>query len=166
MKLEQKIENREKNLLLHYESVRKDLDIILTSTIPNQKNLMKTILWLNASILGAILTQYKTLPCAICLLPSIAFSFFSLLLILYSLKTGQVKSFGQANIDEIENFSDEFERISGISFMMFATREAFEHNLNIIERRAKKISKATTFTLVSLIIIMLYGIIAINIKLH
>ena len=45
-------ENYEHNLKLYNESIRKDLDITLTSTIPIQKNLMKTILWLNSSIIG------------------------------------------------------------------------------------------------------------------
>lgn len=41
---DEQIENREKNLKLHYEAMRKDLDIVLTSMIPTQKNLMKTIM--------------------------------------------------------------------------------------------------------------------------
>ena len=48
-------ESYEYNLKLYNESIRKDLDITLSS-IPAQKNLMKTILWLNSSIIGLCLT--------------------------------------------------------------------------------------------------------------
>lgn len=47
-----KVKNYESNLKLSYDSIRKDYDIILTSIIQTQKNLIKTYLWLNTFILG------------------------------------------------------------------------------------------------------------------
>ena len=56
------VKNYESNLKLSYDSIRKDYDIILTSVIPTQKNLIKTYLWLDTFILGIcfFLCQGKT----------------------------------------------------------------------------------------------------------
>lgn len=167
MDLTKKIENREKNLIIHYESVRKDLDIVLTSTIPTQKNLMKTILWINATIIGFIATQYNNLPYSIAFIVSISYSAFAILIIIYSLKKGRRKAFGQSNVRDLEKIKqDKFEHIRGINHIMRTTEEAFYRNLSITEERAKYLSGATTATLISLIIIFLYAVVVINIKLR
>ena len=167
MELDKKIENREKNLTLHYESVRKDLDIVLTSTIPTQKNLMKTILWINASIIGAVVVQEAPLLYFKWLLIPFFFSFFAILLIVYSLKKGQTKSFGEADINKIEQLaSDKFEHIHGLSIMMYTAKDALEQNLIIVAKRAKNLSGAITFTLVSLLALLLYIVLILNIKLR
>jgi hypothetical protein len=45
----------EENLKDYLDIVKDDLKILLTSTIPTQKNLMKTLLWVNMSILGFLI---------------------------------------------------------------------------------------------------------------
>jgi hypothetical protein len=164
MKIDDKVRNREKNLTIHYDSVRKDLDIVLTSTIPTQKNLMKTILWVNASILAMELTQFSQLPYHEWLSVSMCFSFFAIYIIIYSLKKGQIKYFGEANIEDVESLKDDqFEHIRGLSLMMFTAKDALEKNLNIVQTRAKKLSYATTFTLLSLGVIAIYAVVVANI---
>lgn len=51
-------ENYEKNLKLQLESFRKDLDIMLTSVIPNQLSLVRMYLWFNASIFGGLIAIF------------------------------------------------------------------------------------------------------------
>jgi len=78
-------------------------------------------------------------------------SFIAILLIVYSLKKGQQKAFGEASIDDIEKIkSDKFEHIYGLSIMMYTAKDALEHNLSIVEKRAKNLSSATNFTLLSI----------------
>ena len=97
------IENYEHNLKIVYDSMRKDLDIILTSTIPTQKSLMKTLLWLNLTIIGFVMNQYNKVIYEILLSPSFAFSLFAIISILYSLKKGRIKFLGSPKIKIIEN---------------------------------------------------------------
>ena len=54
----QNYENYEKNLKLQLESSRKDLDIMLTSVIPNQLSLVRMYLWFNASIFGGLVAIF------------------------------------------------------------------------------------------------------------
>ncbi|EJM0816316.1 hypothetical protein NNT63_000360 [Campylobacter jejuni] len=53
-------ENYEKNLKLQLESKRKDLDIQLTSIIPNQIVLVRTYLWFSTLIVASILTIFSS----------------------------------------------------------------------------------------------------------
>ncbi|HED6059870.1 TPA: hypothetical protein R5W04_000078, partial [Campylobacter jejuni] len=53
-------ENYEKNLKLQLESKRKDLDIQLTSIIPNQIVLVRTCLWFSTLIVASILTIFSS----------------------------------------------------------------------------------------------------------
>ena len=161
------MENREKNLTLYYEAVRKDLDIVLTSTIPTQKNLMKTIMWVNTSILGFIFTQLKSLPYVEWLIVSIGFSSFAIFLIVYSLKEGQIKYFGHSDLEQLESLeSNRTEHIRGIAIMIDTVEQAYNNNIHIVQQRAKKLSGATTFTLFSFLNLSIYAGILANITLH
>ncbi|MDQ7084419.1 MAG: hypothetical protein Q9M36_05605 [Sulfurovum sp.] len=65
-----KKENNEHNLKLHYEALRKELDIVLTSSIPQQLANMKTLLWVNFIMIGLILQTIKKFP-----LPTLLYAF-------------------------------------------------------------------------------------------
>ncbi len=49
----------EHNLRLHYEAKRKDLDIILSSSIPAQFSIIKTLIWINLVMFGLVATFFK-----------------------------------------------------------------------------------------------------------
>lgn len=164
---DEQIENREKNLKLHYEAMRKDLDITLSTMIPTQKNLMKTIMWVNAIILGLILNNFQKLQYAYFMIPSFAFSAFAFGLILYSLKKGRSKSLGHIDTKEIESIAqNRFETIIGLQKLIVATEKALNQNSEIITNRGKKIADSITFTLLSVSIIFIYTILLFNLILR
>lgn len=164
---DEQIENREKNLKLHYEAMRKDLDIVLTSMIPTQKNLMKTIMWINAIVLGLILNNFLEFKYAFCMIPSFIFSAIAFILIIYSLKKGRSKTLGHIDISEIESISqNRFETIIGLHKLIVATEKAIKNNSLIIENRGKKISDSVNFTLASIGLIFVYAIFLFNLILR
>lgn len=164
---DEQIENREKNLKLHYEAMRKDLDITLSTMIPTQKNLMKTIMWVNAIILGLILNNFQKLQYVYFMIPSFAFSAFAFGLILYALKKGRSKSLGHIDTKEIESITqNRFEAIIGLQKLIVATEKALNQNSEIITNRGKKIADAITFTLLSVSIIFIYTILLFNLILR
>ncbi len=146
------MENYEHNLKLYNESIRKDLDITLTSIIPTQKNLMKTILWLNSSIIGLLIASLsKGIFIGYIAIPFI-FSFLAILTILFALKDGRIKAFGTPNISDIQDIAqDENEKVMGLIQMNNSYKIAFDNNEKLIKKRAKKIALATNKTIVSFI---------------
>jgi len=156
------LENYEENLKLYYESLRKDLDIILSSTIPMQKNHIKTILWINATILGLTIALFKD-NFTIALSMPFMFSFLGIFVTLKGLKAGRIKAFCHPVAEAIENIKpDQYEKINGLIQMISAARKAFEKNENAVEMRAKAISSATNFTIMSVGSIFLIMLIHAN----
>lgn len=142
----------EHNLKLYNDSIRKDLDITLTSIIPTQKNLMKTILWLNSSIIGlSIATLTKDIFIGYLVVPFIL-SFFAILIILFALKDGRIKAFGTPDISDIETIKEGIdEKIMGLIQMNNSYKLAFDNNEKLIKKRAKKIAWATNKTIGAII---------------
>lgn len=142
----------EHNLKLYNDSIRKDLDITLTSIIPTQKNLMKTILWLNTSIIGlSIAALTKDIFIGYLVVPFIL-SFFAILIILFALKDGRIKAFGTPFISDIENIEvGKNEKIMGLIQMNHSYKLAFENNEKLIKKRAQKIGWATNKTITAII---------------
>lgn len=164
---DKQIDNREKNLKLHYEAMRKDLDITLSTMIPTQKNLMKTIMWVDAIILGLIVNNFQKLEYAFLMIPSFIFSGIAFGLILYSLKKGRSKTLGHIDTKEIESIDqNRFEAIIGLQKLIVATEKAINNNAEIIKNRGKKIADAINFTLLSVSLIFIYAIVLFNLILR
>jgi hypothetical protein len=156
----------EHNLKLYFESKRKDLDIILTSTIPTQKNLMKTILWLNSSILAFTITLLSKQVGIIFLSIPFLFSFAAIFHILLSLKDGREKTFGTLALSEIEKIQqDENEKIQALYDMNTSLDKAFKANALLVEKRAQKIGTATGYTTLSVFFIFILIVFYVNIHL-
>ena len=157
-----KFKNYEYNLKLYNESIRKDLDIVLTSMVPIQKNLMKTLLWLNSSIIALIITivlKNKDIYIIYIVIPFIL-SFLSILIILFSLKIGREKQLGTPPISVIEDiYQDKLEHINGLIKMSESFNNALNTNLNIIKLRGDKLSLSTNLTICSFISIVILFII-------
>lgn len=164
---DEQIENREKNLKIHYEAMRKDLDITLSTMIPTQKNLMKTIMWVDAIVLGLIVNNFQKIKCAFFMIPSFIFSAIAFGLILYSLKEGRSKTLGHIDTKELEGIKqDRFEAIIGLQKLIVATEKAINQNSEIIKNRGKKIADAINFTLLSVSLIFVYSIFLFNLILR
>lgn len=156
----------EYNLKLYNESVRKDLDITLSSTIPTQKNLMKTVLWLNSSVIGLCLAAISKNIGIIYISMPFAFSFVGIMTILYSLKDGRTKTLGSPPIKSIEKInSNKYEKINGLITMNESFEKALNKNIELIEKRAKKIAFATNMTILSISTIFIVGVLYVNIHL-
>lgn len=159
----------ENNLKLNYEALRKDLDILLTSTIPTQKNLIKTYLWFNSIILGVLAT--KVLPINICnyylpifIVIVFACSFASILFCLVALTGGHNKGFGHIELDAMHQIKGGHKHAQGIIKLTEATKQSFIKNKDIITKRAALIRKAL-FTTITAFIFMSILMFIINIKL-
>jgi hypothetical protein len=164
--LENLNEAYEYNLKLYNESVRKDLDITLSSTIPTQKNLMKTVLWLNSSVIGLCLAAISKNIGIIYISMPFAFSFVGIMTILYSLKDGRTKTLGSPPIKSIEKInSNKYEKINGLITMNESFEKALNKNIELIEKRAKKIAFATNMTILSISTIFIVGVLYVNIHL-
>jgi hypothetical protein len=164
--LENLNEAYEYNLKLYNESVRKDLDITLSSTIPTQKNLMKTVLWLNSSVIGLCLAAISKNIGIIYISMPFAFSFIGIMTILYSLKDGRTKTLGTPPIKSIEKInSNKYEKINGLITMNESFKKALDINIELIEKRAKKIAFATNMTILSISTIFIVGVLYVNIHL-
>jgi len=154
------IEDYEYNLKLYNESIRKDLDIVLSSTIPTQKNLMKTLLWINSVVIGLLtsLIAYDLKSKIIILSLSIPyfFSFMAIIILLLSLKDGRVKAFGTPNISNFENIKpNKWAKSQGLTNINKSLKQAFDINSRIVAKRGKKIAQAINFTIASVIFIFL-----------
>ncbi len=162
---EKQIQAIEHNHKLYYDCKRKDLDILLTSTIPTQKNLMKTLLWLNATILGLCLATLKeadNISIAISILIPFLLSFVAIFIVLLSLKSGRSKTFGAPSVEQIEKIEDNiWTKTQALVDINNSIIQAFDENSKIVQNRAKKISCATNLTILSMctvfIAIVLYA---------
>lgn len=164
--MENSNEAYEYNLKLYNESIRKDLDLTLSSTIPTQKNLMKTVLWLNSSVIGLCLAALSKNIGVIYISMPFAFSFFGIMTILYSLKDGRIKTLGTPSIKSIENIKpDQYEKINGLITMNESFEKALNKNIELIQIRAKKIAFATNMTILSISTIFIVGVIYVNVHL-
>lgn len=158
-------ESYEYNLKLYNESIRKDLDITLSS-IPAQKNLMKTILWLNSSIIGLCLTALSKDIGLIYISMPFIFSFLGIITILYSLKDGRTKMLGSPSIESIQNITpNEYEKVNGLITMNESFEKALNNNIELIEKRAQKIAFSTNMTIISMISIFIISVLYVNINL-
>jgi len=162
---ELEIENYEHNLKIHYEAKRKELDILLTSSIPIQLSNMKTILWINFLMIGLMFQFLKKFP-----LPDIVIGFFILSLcaiisILFAMLTNRTKSYGV--YDDVKTMStyedDNWTKSRAIFDMLNMLQIAIEDNRLVIINRAKLMHVATWFTLASIVfLVIIFSTLQIN----
>lgn len=163
--IKEEIESIEHNYKLYNENIRKDLDILLTSTIPIQKQLMKTILWINATILGLTIAAIEKKLAIYWISVPFFFSFIAIIKVLLSLKDGRIKYFGAPSIEYIENIpNNQWTKSKGIVNTNKSLKFAFDKNSDIVKNRAEKISFSINCTIFSIISIFLIGIIYVNFK--
>lgn len=164
--LDNTLEAYEHNLKLYNDSIRKDLDILLTSTIPTQKNVMKTILWLNTSVFALCIAALSKKIGIIYIAIPFFFSSFAIFIILLALKDGRIKSFGTPHIKDIENINqNKYEKTSGLITMNNSFTEARNTNMQLVEKRASKIALSINCTIISMSSIFILVVLFVNIHL-
>jgi len=161
------VQNYESNLKMHYEAKRKELDILLTSSIPQQLSNMKTILWINFLMIGLMLQFIKKFP-----LPEINIGFFILLIlaiisVILAMLTNRTKSYGVPNdILQMSKYNDNVWTVSQATLDMLGNlQESIKENRKVIVNRAKLMHMSTWFTLCSIFFIVIsFSIMQISYK--
>ncbi|EAI2149087.1 hypothetical protein KY417_001173 [Campylobacter jejuni] len=171
-------ENYEKNIKLQLESKRKDLDIQLTSIIPNQLALVRMYLWFNTLIAGGVLTIFSSKIKNFYFDELFSFQTFQIIFMILTLISSTVCIFlcfiAILNISnryfpgdmykKLANFkTDDLEHINGLNEMISETFVAYKENDKIIHKAAKALRLAFWFNIVSLVFFIIFIIIlAIN----
>lgn len=152
------VQNYEHNVKMHYEAKRKELDILLTSSIPSQLSNMKTILWINFLMIGLILQFIKKIPLSDLLIGFFILSLCAILCILVAMLKNRTKSYGVPEDLELMNSydsTDEWIVFRATKDMMYALQESIKENRKVIIERAKLMHLSTWFTFFSLVLIII-----------
>lgn len=152
-KHEDTIDALKENIERHYESKRKELDILLTSSIPHQISNIKMVLWINFLFIGISLKVIEVLKFNGWYLVSYLFSFVAILMLLISLTQRKSKYYGSIDdldyvYDEIKN--DNFPHIKMLSGLLNNTFEATEYNRKTLEGIAKYLRYSIFTTLIAI----------------
>lgn len=146
-----KIEAYEHNLLIQFNSRRKDLDILLTTVMPGQINHIKTILWVNILFIGIGAKLFEHIDFLDAYLISYLFSLSSILILLYSLISH--RSIFLGGMKDIATMShirdDEYIKVNGIIKALEATCSAENKNVAIIKHYASALYNSTVLTILS-----------------
>ena len=150
------VENYEHNLKLHYEAKRKELDILLSNSIPNQLSNMKTILWINFLSIGLILQFIKKFPLSDVIIGFFVLSLCAIFTVLIAMLSNRTKSYGVN--DDIKMMSiyedNQWPKSQAIFDMLYAVQLSILDNRNVIINRAKLMHIATYLTASSLFFII------------
>lgn len=150
------VENYEHNIKMHYEAKRKELDILLTSSLPQQLSNMKTLLWVNFLMIALMLQFIEKFP-----LPDTIVGFFFLSLcgifsVLIAMLTNR-KRFHGVPTDRLlmSTYEDNDWTISRATLhMLDAADDAVKNNRKVLLERAKLMHLSTLFTSVSIFFII------------
>lgn len=150
------VENYEHNLKLHYEAKRKELDILLSNSIPNQLSNMKTILWINFLSIGLILQFIKKFPLSDIIIGFFILSILAIFTVLIAMLSNRTKSYGV--IDDIKMMSayedSQWTKSQALFDMLNAVQKSIIDNRNVIINRAKLMHIATYLTSNALLFII------------
>ncbi|UFS63040.1 hypothetical protein LOH54_02680 [Sulfurimonas sp. HSL-3221] len=153
----QHIESYEHNLRLHYDAIRKELDLLLGSSIPHQFNIIKTILWLNVVLIGISFKVTENGALLWIVIPFFVMSLTSILIALFGMRLGKFTNYGvDQRIFLMSKIPDNsWTKTQGLLTMMHGAERAVRYNgINII-RRARLIRKAVVTTILSLLLLLI-----------
>ncbi|MGB3751090.1 MAG: hypothetical protein WA945_05940 [Arcobacteraceae bacterium] len=153
----QEVENYEHNLKLYYEAKRKELDIILSNSMPTQMNNIKTLLWMNFLLIGLMFQFIKKFP-----IPDIVIGFFILSLcaiicVLMAILSNRTKSYG--TLDSYEHISEyvnnKWTKSQFFIDMIDSVIYSIKHNRKILHNKSKLMHLSTWFTLLAILFIII-----------
>ena len=150
------VQNYEHNLKMHYEAKRKELDILLTSSIPQQLSNMKTLLWVNFLMIALMLQFIQKFP-----LPDTVIGFFllslcAIFLVLIAMLTSRKRFHGVPDdVLHMSTYEDNKWTVSEATLDMLSTAdEAVKNNRKVLLKRADLMHISTVFTTVSIFFII------------
>lgn len=151
------VENYETNLKLHYEAKRKELDILLTSSIPQQLSNMKTILWINFLMISLMLQFVKRFPLPDIIIGFFLFSLVSIFCVLIAMLTNRTKSYGVPDdIWQMSKYNDDDWTVSQAMLDMMGTMQtSLLENREVIKNRGRLMHLSTWFTLWAILFIFI-----------
>ncbi|MDD3770508.1 MAG: hypothetical protein PHV10_07875 [Sulfuricurvum sp.] len=151
------VTNYETNLKLHYEAKRKELDILLTSSMPTQLSTIKTLLWMNIVMVGLMMQIFRSMPLTVMAKGFFLLSIVSICITLAAMLIKRVKSYGV--IDDMEYASklqdNQWTVSQGLADMLSAAHGSIVDNRDVIVQRAKLMHIATWLTLFSILFLCL-----------
>ncbi len=150
----------EYNLKMHYEAKRKELDILLTSSMPHQLNNMKTLLWINFILVGIMLQFIKKFPLLDILIVSFFMSIVAIVIVLLAMLTNRYKEYGVPDdVLHMHQYNDSEWCISQATLDMIATvDDSIKKNRNVLNKRGNMMHLSTWFTLFAILFALLFFI--------
>ena len=147
------VENYEHNLKIHYEMKRKELDTLLTSSMPGQLSNIKTILWFNVVVLALFLKIYEDNILDLLSNGYLLITGVALLIALVAMLIGREKDYGAPEeMDLVNQYADnEWTKSQFLIDMLNTTQSSIKFNRSMVTKRAKLMNLATIFTVVSTI---------------
>ncbi len=142
----------EDNLKLHYEAVRKELDILIGSTMPHQFNVIKTLLWLNIVFIGISIKIMEDGASLWFTVPFFIVSAGSIFSSLIGMRSGRYVHYGvPGKVSFMSKTPDgRWAKSNGLVSMLYEAQRAVRYNgINII-RRSKLIRQSSGLTLLTL----------------
>ncbi len=152
-KNQREIEDYEENLKLHYESKRKELDIILSASLPHQINNIKMVLWVNFLFFGLAITVSKMIHFTWIFYSSFACSIIAVICMLIALMRRRSKMYG--SIDQLDYVDQEIEdgiyaKSTMLSGLVHNAFDAVEYNRATLQTLAKYLRKSIVCTTVAI----------------
>lgn len=156
------IQDYEENLKLHYESKRKELDLLLSSSLPHQISNIKMILWINFLFLGLSTTVLKSLQFYCAYLIPYLISLFAIISMLIALTKRRSKMYG--GIDQLDYVLTDIEdgryaKSKMLSGLLHNTYEAVEYNRDTLQRISKYLRFSILATFVAVVLFFTFVVI-------
>lgn len=152
------VENYEHNLKIHYDTKRKELEVLLSTSMPAQLSNIKTLLWFNVVSVAftlrfhPLMTEWQRgyiLLAAAAIISALA-----------SMLVGRQKDYGAPEDMALASTyaDDEWTKSQFLIDMLHTTQRAIELNRAMVSRRADLMRLSTYYTFVGtcLLILLLY----------
>jgi len=149
------VQDYEHNLKIHYESKRKELEILLTSSMPNQLSNIKTLLWFNVASLALLFKYFTVIDTSqkgYLILVSV-----SILILLFAMLVSRQKDYGSPEDVLLASTyqSGKWTQSRFILDMLATVQHSIEFNRTMVMQRAKMMNIATFMTFFSTIYLVL-----------
>lgn len=149
------VQNYESNLKMHYEAKRRELEMLVTSSMPNQLSNIKTLLWFNVASIALLFKYFSTIDTfqkAYLLIVGAA-----VVLLIFSMLIAREKDYGTPeDVTLASTYESTKWTHSQFSLDLLATTQsAILFNRKMVLKRARLMNLATLFTFVSTIYLIL-----------
>lgn len=149
------VENYEHNLTMHYETKRKELDILLTSSMPNQLSNIKTLLWFNVVSMALFFKMFLSIghtEKGYLILAST-----SIIIAIYAMLVGREKDYGSPEeLDLASKYKDtRWTKSQFIIDMLNTTQKSIAFNREMVILRAKLMNLSTILTFISTVYLLI-----------